>query len=535
MPRRSPTLQHAVDAPAKKAINDAMCLECKDRCGQDFSPCVFVIDDPETGCRSSATFRAAFPEAKIIACSTNQKLEEFEPSRHESHRFRIMCGFSTHALDDLVNEKRCAAATSASSTDPSQNFGPLDAVFLDYCGTPDRGVFEWMADVKLCLQLQRDSSCPIYLTFCRRRMSGVSSFVHQVIRDELPTHFVSDVYEYCDTSAMVIMTIRDKVCGFKYPALSSYIVPPKNTTLVVADPKFGEWTGTLVRRINHREVEVQDESDQKVYLVDANQVGLPSKKPGPKSVPQKVSKSVPKKVVDGSKRKPIDLSNPDMDASLMVELQCARQCRKCGTIRIFPMKHSASQRCVNGCGERHKQWDPVGTNRPIINRWGKPSRTKSGNLDLGTCKKQCRKCGTVRALLVDHLPKQRCVMGCGKQHTHWDPVGSPITRMYKKQCRNCGAIRMLPENHKPRQQCLKGCRKVHRYWDPIPDSANETTVQKKATTIQAKDPSKLYLAQKKCGHCGRTRMLPRDLLLQRPQACFSNTCDGIYHTEWVIE
>ncbi len=244
-----PHLRHATSAPRKMAINYAIARHLTDTCPSTH-PTVFVIDDPDTGCRSSAALLHTHPHAKIYACSTNPEIEN-------------VCGVvplhcvSTHALDEV-------AATG----------DKLDAVFLDYCQTPNR-TFEWVDDVRLALTLLRHPTCPIYLTFARRQLPNTSTFVHVALRDELPTVCVRDIYEYKESrrTPMVLYTIFAHAVAFTVTPLTAYLILSKGQQVTVRGLGHeAAWKGVVHRRLSNTVLEVRALPMGLLFTVDLSDI-----------------------------------------------------------------------------------------------------------------------------------------------------------------------------------------------------------------------------------------------------------------------
>jgi hypothetical protein len=244
-----------MSAQNKCTINQAMVRQLQAQVPEE-EPTIFVLDDPNTNCRSSATFLESFPNGKVFACSTNPSISTFTKSTP-------MCMASTHALQLLVEKQKR----------PKLNYA-----FLDYCGTPDEGTFKWTDDVKFAIQLLSDPSCPIYLTFCKRGMSQITTFVQKIIRETFLEYCISDIFEYCDTTAMVLYTIHHKSCAFQYPgisaAISNILEPQINESVLVSGVagKWDDWHATIRRRYNNSTVEVVDHESRKPFQVNVDQI-----------------------------------------------------------------------------------------------------------------------------------------------------------------------------------------------------------------------------------------------------------------------
>jgi len=224
-----------------------------------FKPSLFVLDDPDTNCRSTASWRTAFPNAPVTLCSDNPSIEEFDDDRCGVY---AMCGYSTHTLQDLIE---------MSGVRQTKGKSPIrfDAMFLDYCKTANASN-GWLDDVRLSLSLLRNTACPIYLTFSRRYLANTETLVATALRAEIPNLVVTDTYQYHDSHNMTIFTILPRSDAQRHPPLTSYIVPQKNELVRVRAPE--SWTGIVKRQLTYHELEVYDIVDKAVYTVKLSEL-----------------------------------------------------------------------------------------------------------------------------------------------------------------------------------------------------------------------------------------------------------------------
>ena len=187
-------------------------------------------------------------------CSTDKALSQYHDP---ANGLWALCAVSTYALEDLSKEP-----------EPPK----FDAVFLDYCGTPDLSMHDWHADVRTALKMRAHASTPIYLTFTQRKMPHSVSFVHHSVRAAFPDLVVSSVSQYMDTSAMAIYTILPKTEAFTFSPLSSYLKPMIGD--VVQITSLGGWTGTVTRDVSSTFIEVQETGTPNVYSVPLANVKL---------------------------------------------------------------------------------------------------------------------------------------------------------------------------------------------------------------------------------------------------------------------
>jgi hypothetical protein len=290
MPRSlKPKLSNATNAIHKMAINWSIAEECIYRLSQEEGGGAskthinaFVLDDPQTKCRSAAVIRHMDRSANVVMCSSDINIRKYNSA---NAGLRAMCDMSTFVLEQLVTE-------SVQIKNPIL----FDLIFLDYCRTPSLAAHNWHRDMELALSLRRRPTAPIYLTFSQRCIPHTVSFVKHSIEDRFPELTVSSVYQYKDRAPMAIYTILPKAVAFKHPPLSSYILP--NTGDVVHVMTEGGWRGTVTRCVSSTLLEVRDSNSDNVYLVNMKDLTMFNLK----------GRVVPKKV-GPRKRKPVDSSD----------------------------------------------------------------------------------------------------------------------------------------------------------------------------------------------------------------------------------
>ena len=183
---------------------------------------VFVLDDPETQCRSTVA-AVQHGAASVVALSRDSRIEHMSfdsmPSAMKK-RIKDTCTFvsavSTRFIENLENDQL------------------FDVVFLDYCATPKRpnSMFDWKRDVEMLLDQHLAPKGSIFLTFSKRNMSNVSTFVINTVHQIDGARFV-DMYEYSDTSPMVLLSVcrgSDWTCE-EPPRVSSAFVPEVGETV----------------------------------------------------------------------------------------------------------------------------------------------------------------------------------------------------------------------------------------------------------------------------------------------------------------
>jgi hypothetical protein len=245
------------------AINQAIVQICH-QTNPDGPHHAFVIEDP-TFFRSCHALLDNDPPkgTSIIACSSDPGIlnipqKEIQPLYMNS----------THALMKLIREE-CQPK--------------LDYVFLDYCGTPDIGVHDWVRDVELSSRLLK-LGCPIYITFSKRNFTNIHEFVVLQLSQRIPEYFISDVYNYMDTSAMILLTIRPWIFYRSFLFLPE---PPKSVSMAIFEetqPKIGQtvhvqgikggqpWTGIIQRYYNLKEVEVAEIQTKEPFTVKLSDI-----------------------------------------------------------------------------------------------------------------------------------------------------------------------------------------------------------------------------------------------------------------------
>lgn len=276
MPRRSkrtatptasgpltPNLDLIGRAHMKMAINWSIIEEVQYRktsLGLDGPMSIFVLDDPETHCRSAAAIKKTCPDAQVTMCSTDQELRRYHDPKNG---LTALCDASTYVLEDLT----------AQPSPPT-----FDAIFLDYCATPSLHAHNWHNDVDLALKLRAHKSTPIYLTFSQRPLPYSAGFVHHSVATTFPDLVVSSVSQYFDTAPMAIFTVLPKTEAFTFPPLSTYLLPSPHD--VVKMTTFGGWTGTVTRCVTSKCIEVRETGTNKVFSVPLKNITLFDPKSG---------------------------------------------------------------------------------------------------------------------------------------------------------------------------------------------------------------------------------------------------------------
>lgn len=210
---------------------------------------VMVLDDPTTkpSCRSARAAIAGGAKC-VVALSSDPKIKK----RKLGPKGVTVHGTSTEFL--------------------SKTRRRFNVVFLDYCRTPAcNGEFDWREDVALLLSKCLRHKGMIFLTFSKRNMSNVATFVVNTLHQIDNARFV-DMYEYRDTSNMVIFGVcraSDWGNGEEPPRVSSAFIPTLGETVEVSsdwcDGKV--WTATFrgMRTNKIWEVEDVDGSTWSVY------------------------------------------------------------------------------------------------------------------------------------------------------------------------------------------------------------------------------------------------------------------------------
>lgn len=171
-------------APNKSKINHAIASIWKDRPGP-----FFVIDDPNTNCRTTSAILDVCPDAKVVAISCNESMAHAAPHPTVTN----LVGMSTDLLSRQV-----------------ESGAKFDGMFLDYCSTPQRSAnhrFDWVKDVQMAFAKLLTPKSAVFVTFSTRQTSRAITLVRATIATYIPNVVVADVYQYKDTSAMVAVTL----------------------------------------------------------------------------------------------------------------------------------------------------------------------------------------------------------------------------------------------------------------------------------------------------------------------------------------
>lgn len=180
----SKTIRLDPKAPNKSKINHAIASIWKDRPGP-----FFVIDDPNTNCRTTSAILDVCPDAKVVAVSCNESMAHAAPHPTVTN----LVGMSTDLLSRQV-----------------ESGAKFDGMFLDYCSTPQRSAnhpFDWVKDVRMAFAKLLTPKSAVFVTFSTRQTSRAITLVRATITTYIPNVVVADVYQYKDTSAMVALTL----------------------------------------------------------------------------------------------------------------------------------------------------------------------------------------------------------------------------------------------------------------------------------------------------------------------------------------
>lgn len=230
----------------------------------------FVLDDPQTGLRSTQAILKANKNACVHAVSDDADILRLRGkfSTGLGGRVDILHGMSTEVLKKLVKKL----------VKKKEQF---HVMFLDYCCTAKRGIhkFDWVDDVNLCMNTLLAPTGVLFLTFARRN-SGTNQThcVEQALRHHVPLAQKTDVWEYHDSSAMQVYTLVHKdVWGADPPRITDAIEPRPGDLVEIVDRAQDPWLGTVQQQWNDLEWGVtwhKGKEDECNYTVTKHEMRL---------------------------------------------------------------------------------------------------------------------------------------------------------------------------------------------------------------------------------------------------------------------
>ena len=246
----------------KAKINSAVA-----HAGSFGQPTFFVLDDPNTGMRSTQAVLKANKNASVHAVSDNADILRLRGkfSTGPDGRVEISHGLSTDVLKKLVRKK-----------------AQFQTMFLDYCCTAKRGIhkFDWVEDVSLCVNggLLAPTGV-LFVTFARRNAgTNQAHCVEQALRHHGPFAQKTGVWEYHDSSAMQVYTLVHKnVWGADPPRVTDAIEPRPGDLVEIVDRSEQPWLATVETRWNDAEWSVawhKGEVDECTYTVAKHEMRM---------------------------------------------------------------------------------------------------------------------------------------------------------------------------------------------------------------------------------------------------------------------
>lgn len=195
--------------PTKTIVNAHIGHEVIPICATRECHNVLVLDTADLG-SAKAFYAAGIPKKNIFVFGIDPGLEK------AAKKFGVHCepGISAHVLEKLKNVRFCV-------------------IYLDYCGTPTGNAsFSPEEDINRGSTMIIQGGA-IYCTFSKR----TTNYLQKIKQLCPPNHHMECVFEYCDTSPMLLVAYSSR----KLP----YVGPPIGTIVKVPKPTGGHWHGVV--------------------------------------------------------------------------------------------------------------------------------------------------------------------------------------------------------------------------------------------------------------------------------------------------